>query len=48
MQSTPIPLTTQPISALRPSGARATGSMKMAAPMIVPTTSAQVIQKPIS
>ena len=47
MQITPTPLITQPISALGPSGARLTGSMKMPEPMIVPTTIALVIHRPI-
>lgn len=47
MQSTPPPLTSQPMRALRPSGARLTGSMKIPDPMIVPTTSAVVIHIPI-
>ncbi len=38
MHSTPTPLTSQPIRALAPSGARLTGSMNMPAPMMVPTT----------
>ena len=47
MQMTPMPLISQAIRALAPSGASATGSMKMPEPMIVPTTSALVIQMPI-
>ena len=47
MQRTPTPLTSQPINELTPSGARVTGSMKIADPMIVPITSALVIQMPI-
>src|SRR6185436_20581285 len=43
----PRPLITQLIGALAPSGARLTGIMKIAPPMIVPTTSADVIQNPI-
>src|SRR6185369_7794869 len=47
MHIAPNPLITQPMEALSPSGARLTGNMKIAPPMIVPTTSADVIQKPI-
>src|SRR6185369_611096 len=47
MHMAPNPLTTQPIRALGPSGARLTGSMKMPAPMMLPTTSAVVIHMPI-
>ena len=48
MHKTPAPLISQPIKAFAPSGARLTGSMKMPAPMMVPTTSADVIQMPMS
>jgi len=48
MQIAPIPLTPQLSTAFTPSGARLTGNMKMAPPMIVPMTRAVVIQMPIS
>ena len=44
--SAPPIVITQPMSAFGPSGARLTGSRKMPEPMIVPTTSALVIQRP--
>ena len=47
MHIAPAPLTSHPMTPLRPKGARLTGSMKIAPPMIVPTTSAVVIQIPI-
>ena len=47
MHNAPTLLMIQPMIALGPSGASATGSMKMPAPIIVPTTSALVIQMPI-
>src|SRR5436309_3098352 len=47
MHKAPALLTNHAATALAPSGARETGSMKMPAPIIVPTTKAPVIQKPI-
>jgi hypothetical protein len=47
MHSMPTPLIGQAINAFGPSGARLTGSMKMPAPMMPPTTTADVIQMPI-
>ena len=47
MHSAPPELTSQPTTALAPSGASATGSMKMPEPIIVPTTRAAVIHRPI-
>src|SRR5580698_7221687 len=47
MARAPTLLRIHPTMALTPSGASATGSMKMPDPIIVPTTSALVIQMPI-
>src|SRR5205814_8178010 len=47
MAVAPRPLTNQPTKALDPSGASDLGSRKIPAPIIVPTTSAPVIQGPI-
>ncbi len=46
MHRAPTLLITQPAIALMPSGASATGSRKMPAPIIDPTTIALVIQMP--
>src|SRR5947209_20524712 len=46
MASAPKMLTTQPITALMPSGPRLTGNMKMPDPIIEPTTSPPVIHTP--